>query len=214
MVNIIFPLFISLREASLSTSQTGDVLSDYQSSYYTLSRTGIDKQYYETNVAQRVYINNWNIDILKKSSLADGLNGQALAMCIFWVVPRPLLPIKGTLKDPEFLINASFGLPLTDSPSNWPAYGFADFGLLGGFIYGVILGLLLLAFQYFAQFNFKKFPFFAFIIIGSVTFTAFFIEETPVAVFSVLRDTFLLYFIFNFLYIFRGKKQKQLIARK
>jgi hypothetical protein len=175
MVNIIFPIFISLRDASLRTSQTGDVLNDYKASYYVLSRTGIDKQYYESNVAQRVYINNWNIDILKKSSLSDGLNGQALAMCIIWAIPRPLLPIKGSLKDPELLINVSYGLPLTDSSSNWPAYGFADFGVIGGLLYGLLLGLLLLSFQYFAKFNLKKFPFLTFIIIGSVTFTAFFI---------------------------------------
>lgn len=213
LINIIFPLFLSFREISLGISKNSDLLENYSYSYYLLSQTGVDRSYYERNVAQRVYINTWNIDLLSKSSLVDGLNGQALLSSILLVVPRPLLPFKGTLKDPEYLINYNFGLELSDSPSNWPAYGFADFGLLGGFFYGLILGYLLYLFQLFAKLNFKRHPFIAFTILGAASFIAFFIEESPIAIFSLLRDAILLYFIFNFLNLFRRKKSKQAVVR-
>lgn len=213
LVNIVFPAFISFREISLGSNINSDLIENYSYSYYALSQSGVDQRDYKSNVAKRVYINTWNIDILNKSSLVDGLNGRAIISSIFLVIPRPLLPFKSLLKDPEYLISYSFGLNLLDSPSNWPAYGFADFGLLGGLIYGIILGIILFLMQSFANFNLKKFPFLAFIIIGSVSFIAFFIEETPSAVFSVIRDTILLYIIFNFLYLFRGKKSKQLFVR-
>lgn len=210
LVNIIFPYFLSFREISLGSKNDLDLFENYTYSYNILSRSGIDKYYYEKNIADRVYINSWNIDILSKSSLFNGLNGQAMLLSIIKVIPSPFLPSKGLLKDPEYFISYNFGLSLEDAPSNWPAYGFADFGLLGGLIYGLLVGLVLFLMQYFAHYNFKRFPFFSFIIFGSVSFLAFFIEESPVAVFSVLRDTILLYFIFNFLYLFRRKKPKRL----
>ena len=208
LFNVIFPLFLSFRETTVKFTSSGDIIQDYKTSYYLLSSTGVDEYIYRSNVAQRVYINNWNINILNKSSLSEGLNGQAMAMCILWVVPRPLLPFKGSLKDPELLISYTYGLSLKDSPSNWPAYGFADFGVIGSFIYGVLLGLILFSFQRFAINVFGRYPFFSFVIIGSVSFLAFFIEESPVAVFSVLRDTFILFAVFYLLSLFKAKKVK------
>ena len=206
LLNILFPVFISFRETTAMYSQSGDIIKDYKTSYYLLSRTGIDADNYESNIATRVYINNWNTNILSKSSLTEGLNGQAMLMSIFWVIPRPMLPFKSSLKDPELLINYHFGLSLKDSPSNWPAYGFADFGLIGALFYGIILGIILFLFQKFAVSNLKKYPFFSFIIIGSFAFLAFFIEESPVAIFSVIRDSFFLFIIFYIMRIFRNKK--------
>lgn len=211
LVNIIFPYFLSFREISLGIGDNLDLIENYSYSYYTLSQTGIDKYRYEKNIADRVYINTWNIDIISKSSLLYGLNGRALFSSIIWVVPSPLLPYKSSLKEPEFLINYNFGLAINDSPSNWPGYGFADFGLLGGLFYGLLLGLVLSLMQSFANFNLKKYPLLSFIILGSVSFLAFFIEESPVAAFSVIRDIILLYFIINFFYLFRMKKSKRLI---
>ena len=208
LFNIVFPIFISLRETTVKFTSSGDIVKDYQTSYYLLSKTGVDKDFYERNVAQRVYINNWNINILSKTTLLEGLNGEALAMCILWVVPRPLLPFKGALKDPELLISYTYQLSVKDSPSNWPAYGFADFGLLGSLIYGILLGIILLLFQRFAYNIFNKHPFFSFVIIGSVSFLAFFIEESPVAVFSVIRDSFILFGIFYLFSFFRKRKIK------
>jgi hypothetical protein len=208
LVNVIFPAFIAFREIALRTNSTGDIIQDYKTSYNLLSETGVDKESSETNVAQRVYINNWNINILSKTSLAEGLNGKALAMCILWVVPRPLLPFKGTLKDPELLISYTYGLSLKDSPSNWPAYGFADFGFIGGMIYGIILGLILFLFQKFAIYNFNRYPFYSFVIIGSVSFLAFFVEETPIGIFSVIRDTIILFVVFYLLRVLSFKKIK------
>ncbi|WP_337866790.1 hypothetical protein [Ignavibacterium sp.] len=51
----------------------------------------------------------------------------------------------------------------------------------------------------------KWFPFLTFVIFGSVAFIAFFIEETPSAVFSVSRDILLIYLIFKVVNIFRKK---------
>lgn len=56
--------------------------------------------------------------------------------------------------------------------------------------------------------NFEKFPFLTFVILGSVAFIAFFIEETPSAVFSVSRDIILLYLIFKVVNLFRKRKNK------
>lgn len=212
LVNIIFPYFLIFREISLGSRNNFDLLENYSYSYYTLLRTGIDKYHYEKNIADRVYINTWNIDIVSKSSLFSGLNGQALFSSIIWVIPSPLFPYKSLLKEPEYLINYNFGLSLRDSPSNWIGYGFADFGLLGGLFYGLLLGLVLSLMKSFANFNLKKFPLLSFIILGSVSFIAFFIEETPVATFSVIRDIILLYFIFNFFYLFSSQKSKRLIV--
>ncbi len=208
LINIIFPVFISFREISLASNTNSSLLENYSYTYYTLSQAGIDNISYKKNIADRVYINTWNIDILSKSSLIDGLKGRALLSSIIWVIPSPLSPAKGLLKEPEYLINYSFGLGLKDSPSNWPAYGFADFGLLGGFIYGIALGLILFLTQSFAIYVNKNFPFYSFIIFGSLSFVAFFIEETPSAVFGVLRDIFLLYIIFELLYVFKRNKNR------
>lgn len=207
LINFIFPAFITFREISLNIKNP-DLIENYSTSYYSLLQTGIDRSRFESNIAQRVYINSWNIDIISKSSLVDGLKGQAIISSILFVIPRPLLPFKGLLKDPEYLINYNLGLGLNDSPSNWPAYGFADFGLLGGLIYGIFLGIILSFLQYFAAYNFNKFPFFSFTILGSVSFIAFFIEETPSAVFSVFRDIIIMYIMLTVLSLFLRKKVK------
>lgn len=211
LVNIVFPYFLSFREISLRSNSNLELLENYSYSYYTLSQSGIDKYYYEKNIADRVYINTWNIDILSKSSLLDGLNGQAMFSSIIWIIPSPFLPFKGLLKDPEYLINYKLGLSMQDSPSNWPAYGFADFGLLGGLIYGLLLGLVLYLLQSFAHYNFKKFPFLTYVILGSVAFIAFFIEETPSAFFSVTRDIILLYLFFKVVNLFKKGKNKVIV---
>lgn len=208
LINVIFPYFLSLRNLTLNSENNFDLLENYLYAFNILSHEGIDKYIFEKNIIERVYINYWNIKIISKSSLFDGLNGLAILSSIMWGVPRFFLPYKSVLMDPESMINYNFGLNRVDSPSNWPGFGFADFGLLGSFLYGLLFGLILFLMQLFAYFNLKKFPFLSLIIIATFALLAFLVEESPIGAFTAIRDIISLYFIFNFFYLFRSKKSK------
>ena len=60
----------------------------------------------------------------------------------------------------------------------------------------LILGVILVFAEYFSYKLKDTLPFMSLSIVGSFLLVSFFVEETPVAAFSIIRDTFLLFLIY------------------
>lgn len=195
-VSTAFPFFLSFRNFFLGGGQlAGGLFESFTYSIETAYRTGIDKYSYQENIATRLYIMGWSMDIINKTGLYSGLYGIALLSNIIWAIPSFIMPLKGSLVNPEALINFTFALNPVDSPSNWIAYAFADFGLVGSFFYGFIFGSLLSAADFITFKVSRLYPLLAFIIFGSFLYLSFMIEEMPASTFTIIRDCTILFVI-------------------
>lgn len=197
----IFPFFLSLRDVADShlKDKNKSTINLISQSYQEVISSKLKKSNYKKNVIYRAYIIRWSMQILNQSRIFNGLGGFALGDCILWSVPKFMNPGKYNTLDPEQLINAKFSLPMIDSPSNWPAYGLADFGLVGSFFYGFLLGSILILIYKLAIKLFHRYPIISVTLISSFMFEAFIIEQSPILLFKYLRANIIL-FIFAFVY--------------
>lgn len=196
LVSIVFPFFLAFRNFFLGEGQlVGGLFESFTFSLENAYIGGIDKYSYQENIATRLYIMGWNMDIINKTGLYSGLYGKALFSNISWAIPSFILPFKGSLVNPESLINLSFGLNPVDSPSNWLAYAFADFGLAGSIFYGFIFGSVLSVADFISFKISRLYPLLALVILGSFLYLSFIVEEMPMATFTFIRDCIILFII-------------------
>jgi len=143
--------------------------------------------YARQNWAVRPLISRFATSVIAAASEGrDFLGGGALVTSALWSVPLPLgqKPVLQT----EQLIEASFGIPLSDTSITWLVVGYADFGLLGVFTYGFLFCAALTAIVHFsARSNFCLLL--KMCLVAGATALVFNIEEDPTAFFVFLRDS-------------------------
>ena len=85
------------------------------------------------------------------------------------------------------------GLPQVDSAVSWMAVGYADLGIFGCLIYGVIFAMLLVSIVKLAKKS--KGDFLIYVATAQACYAAYNIEADPLMLFATLRDILILYLI-------------------
>jgi hypothetical protein len=200
---LIFPDFLMFRNYYSSDPNKTNLIDDIA---YNLKLTFMTKQNtydYLENIKVRSYINDWNIPIIAKSGIYNGLHGNIILLSASWIIPKFLFPNKYSIISPEYLINVYAGNYNTDSPENLIGYGFADFGLLGALIYGVMFGIILFLVEKLAIKIKDKQKYASLLLISSFIFVAFSVEQGLISVFSMLRSALIVFVILALLKFFK-----------
>jgi hypothetical protein len=196
---VIFPSFLIFRDYYSFDNTRTNIIDDIAYNLNLTLSTPQDSYNYAQNIKVRVYINEWNISIIKKSGIYGGLNGNVFLLSAYWVIPKIFFQNKYSNITPENLINTySFNYQY-DSPENLPGYGFADFGLLGGLLYGIMFGLILLLVEKIAVRLSNKFGYASLLLMSSFIFVAFSVEQGLISVFAMIRSSIIIVIILAFI---------------
>ena len=93
------------------------------------------------------------------------------------------------------MIIEHLGEPPHDDDSTWPAFGMADFGLPGCFLYGLLFGLLIQGLESFSRRIAKQSLGLAIFSVGMTFFVVTFVDEEPNAILGMYRIIFALYLL-------------------
>jgi hypothetical protein len=129
----------------------------------------------------------------------DYLFGGALYTSFEWSLPSVIITKPPLMV--EQLIQARLGMPLADDAVSWLVVAYADFGMAGSFLYGMIFAFLISFLIYFS----RKVKSSMLYMIGSVQacYVAYNVEADPLLLFASLRNMLILilcYLIFRKLF--------------
>lgn len=196
-ITIISPSFLIFRNLYLDNQNKINSVDNVLYNLPLLFSTNNNSELNKENLRIRSYINDWNLKIIERSGIFDGLNGKVFLLSAYWIIPRFLLPNKYSTITPEFLINRFSNNQITDSPENLVGYGFADFGLIGSLIYGMTFGIILSFVENIANRFKDRLKFMSLSLISVFMFTAFSVEQSLISVFAVLRSALILFVLYH-----------------
>ncbi|MCP4613421.1 MAG: hypothetical protein GY845_32420 [Planctomycetes bacterium] len=99
-------------------------------------------QNYSRNMSMRpLFLRRFICRICEGLDKKSPMMGRVLLRSFEYIIPSAFFPNKITRSPPEQMIQEHFGYPLKDTAITWPATGCADFGISGGLIAGMIVGL-------------------------------------------------------------------------
>ncbi len=132
----------------------------------------------------------------------DLMYGKALGRDIIHVF-RHLIPSfvfdyqreMASVPQSEQLIQRHFGQPEYDTLGIWPAVALADFGILGGFFYGMLFGAILIIFEALIVSSLDGAPLLAALIMGSGYYAAALTDAGPDTILIALRSVVVLWLI-------------------
>jgi hypothetical protein len=147
-VFVMMPLFICTRYAfSTGTKAEGPlagVVAGVQTAIENLSTSTTREEELEIHKQQmetRPLVLHWNWELADEPE-RERMCGQALLASVV----NAVLTQSERLSS-ESAVEDHYGLPLTDIESNWPVFGWADFGLPGTFLYGALFCLVVRLFE-------------------------------------------------------------------
>ncbi len=126
--------------------------------------------------------------------VCEGLNekppmmGRALIRSVECVIPAAIFPGKKSNLPPEQLIQQYFDYPLNDTASTWPAIFCADFGIPGGVIAGLIVGLWIICMELCARFIIYRHPLVSLSIIAAMIACLVKVESNPALNWMLCRN--------------------------
>jgi hypothetical protein len=190
-----FPLFLNIRylyQAGIAADENA-ILRFFSVLMQALS---IDRETANAltaeNLSDRPLIHRFICEILAGQRGHPLMMGEALLSTILWAIPSALLTSKLDLLQAEQFIQDWYGMPLVDTSITWPAVGCADFGIAGGFIVGLLVGLILLATQWLSMRLRRGFPFLAMCLLGGMMHLVFNVECDPTVYWLLFRNLMIL----------------------
>jgi hypothetical protein len=129
--------------------------------------------------------------------------GRALLRSFEYMIPSAIFPSKTTRLPPEQLIQEHFGFPLGDTAITWPATGCADFGIPGGLIAGLIVGLWIAFIGLGAKAVLSRHPILSLTLIGGMMVHLIQVESSPIQYWELCRNVLMLLVMAEFLSAFR-----------
>ena len=141
-------------------------------------------------MSERPLVIRFNCEVISSSSKGSPwMFGETLFSSFTACIPSFLISSKDT--DTELIIKNHFKLndPRVDRGDNWVVDGFADFGLAGCLLYGVMLSLILLAFECAACMVSPRSPFFSLCLLAGLLDIAASVESNAVQLFSFVRNS-------------------------
>jgi hypothetical protein len=142
------------------------------------------------NLSSRPMIINFNKEIIISQEKYPLMFGESILSCAAMAVPDILWNGKRDLETEEG-IQIHYGQRTVDTSSNWPAYGQADFGLLGCLLYGIIFSFIVFSITYVIRIGGDAGLFSTFIFAG-IFFETTMVETEPTNLFVYLRNAVLL----------------------
>ncbi len=151
LVQTVFPFFYNMRIQWQSNYQAGP--SIWMSEAWKMTLTGgtygEEKRKYTNSLTQR--LNALSLNYMVANRLNNGFNpvyGEFIKLATLTAIPRFMFPNKlSTIGGDDELMVYRMNIPGKDLYSNLPAFALADFGLLGGAIYGLVFALALRTFE-------------------------------------------------------------------
>jgi hypothetical protein len=165
----------------------------------------------DENMAERPLIHRFICEILQGQRIQPLMMGEALYSTFLWAIPSGLLANKHDLLETEQFIQSWYGMPLEDTSTTWPALGCADFGIGGGFIAGLLVGLIVIIAQWLAT-RLRRDPFIALCLVGGMMDLAFQVECDPMANWTLFRNILLLWLIGNVIKVIANAGSRRQIA--
>lgn len=194
MFLLIFPYLTSARlifRQNPSSSNIIDIIGDTFEQTITKSDSQVF-QYYYSNVSTRSYIIYWNYVLIENQESQGYMNGEVLLISFYQIIPKLFFPGKYSMKTAEDVIKIRNNIPNTDVGENLIYEAQADFGLVGCFLYGLIIGLILLFTEQLSLKIYKKYPILSIGLIITMILTVLTYESTLVYVMGNLRDYLIL----------------------
>jgi hypothetical protein len=130
------------------------------------------------------------------------MRGRALWSTIEYVIPTALLPEKLSYLDTTYAIQDYFGYEMKDTAGSWPAYGCADWGVIGGLIAGLIFGGWLMLMDRVARLFTNRMPMLGMILVGGMLLSLFIAEAEPTYSWLVTRNMAVMWAIAEVLMLF------------
>lgn len=203
MYYIITPFFLTLRNFVLSNKDESfviGILRGLQETIEYLIQDGGLVTITEENLSERPSALKFLLTIIEAINSNNYLLGQALSTMIQWTTPSVF--VDKPIYQVEQYIQTELGLSLIDDSISWYSVGYADAGLIGCFLSGLILFIILK--MIILTTRNKSY------LIKSIGFTQIFfllynIEGDPFYVFVTLRNLLLLSLILKLISIFKNK---------
>lgn len=191
----VFPLFLRFRAVYLenySREQAVEIAEQSLKEILAEQDKAVAKELQQVNMATRPNIASFNIDLAMASQEHPPMWGRALLESALWSLPSVLYPQKIYRSQPEELVLVHYGFIGFDTASNWPAYGYADFGVMGGLVVGMVVGLSIGLLERFAMRLAIHGQVACWAVAGGALWIALSVEETPTGLWSTARNLILL----------------------
>ncbi len=182
LVMVAFPKFYEFRLGYWHNYERDGAISGIQETLAEMSWNPVHResqQRYQENMKDRPLIIGFNTDIIEAQRDYGYMCGNAIANSLLWTVPSFLNPNKFKMLRDEENIQVFYHLPQFDTSSNWPAFGCADFGIIGAFLAGVLLGATMGGVERLAGAVIQKSVFFGLCLMGGMVAVATSVEVTP-----------------------------------
>lgn len=202
VVKIFFPFLFIFRQITTEVAYSGQDATNLSKTFeVTQSKKGslLAKDENE-NVEYRSNQIARNIEFMRFPGPEEKyMNGLILGTQIAAVIPRALYPAKiklGKTLAPEGIILLFYGRNGFDLSDNLPLYGYLEFGYWGAFIAGIIQGIFLIIFEWFAYYFNRIHPFLGLSVFMFAIYNHLNLEYPYVQEFGLLRDIIILFLIF------------------
>jgi len=165
----------------------------------------IDSMYnYSKNMSMRpLFLRRFICRICEGLDKKSPMMGRALLRSFEYVIPSAVFSNKTTLSPPEQMIQEHFGYPLKDTAITWPATGCADFGIPGGLIAGMIVGLWIAFIGLGAKAVLSRHPTLSLTLTGGMMVCLIQVESSLIQYWELCRNVLMLLVIAEFLSAFR-----------
>lgn len=159
---------------------------------------------YSKNMSMRpLFLRRFICRICEGLDKKSPMMGRALLRSFEYVIPSAVFPNKTTLSPPEQIIQEHFGYPLKDTAITWPATGCADFGIPGGLIAGMIVGLWIAFIGLSSKPLLSRHPMLSLTLTGGMMVCLIQVESSLIRYWEFCRNVLILLVIAEFLSAFR-----------
>ena len=197
----VYPTFIGIRDQYKYSDPDDNAVIRYAQTtkaviadQFNESSGDINSQLYQENMAHRALTPiRFNCSVLEAQEGYPLMWGRAIWSTVVWVIPSAIYPQKLELPAPEQLVQSHYNFHESDDASNWPAYGCADFGVMGGLFMGLLLGTVLRLMEKQIISLITSYPFVALCLMAGSLNVAIFVEASPNSLWSMLRSIVILY---------------------
>lgn len=190
LISVVFPYFIAVRNVYSEDASALDSLTAAVSVAYYAEDAAADR--YADNMSTRPLIRRFITRVLDGQEAREPLMGDGLLSTIIWAIPSLVYADKVNTPQTEVLIQQYYGMRVFDTSISWAAVGVSDFGVSGGLVAGLCVGLYLFFFQKLILKTKRLNPFLTFILLGSLISIVLQAEIDPTAYWILLRDCMML----------------------
>lgn len=159
---------------------------------------------YSKNMSMRpLFLRRFICRICEGLDKKSPMMGRALLRSFEYVIPSAVFPNKTTRSPPEQMIQEHFGYPLEDTAITWPATGCADFGIPGGLIAGMIVGLWIAFIGLSSKALLSRHPMLSLTLTGGMMVCLIQAESSLIQYWEFCRNVLILLVMAEFLSAFR-----------